>query len=103
MTDTQVKPRQVRLFIAGRWVDAKDGKTFQQVSPATGDVIGFVAEASREDAQAAVASASEARRLMARPSVFEWARFFHQNGDAIVGRQARLAPELSLEQGQPRP
>ena len=101
MTETQVKPRQVRLFIAGRWVDAKDGKTFQQVSPATGDVIGFVAEASREDAQAAVASASEARRLMARLSVFERARLCQQIADAIVGRQARLAPELSLEQGKP--
>jgi len=101
MTETQVKPQQVRLFIAGRWVDATDGKTFQQVSPATGDVIGFVAEASREDAQAAVASASEARRLMARLSVFERARLCQQIADAIVGRQARLAPELSLEQGKP--
>src|SRR2546426_9327402 len=38
---------------------------------------------------------------MARLSVFERARLCQQMADAIVVRQARLAPELSLEQGKP--
>jgi succinate-semialdehyde dehydrogenase/glutarate-semialdehyde dehydrogenase len=101
MIETEVMRRQVRLFIGGRWTDATDGKTFQQVSPATGDVIGVVAEASRKDAQAAITAASEAKRFMARLSVSERARLCQRIADAILARQARLAPELSLEQGKP--
>jgi acyl-CoA reductase-like NAD-dependent aldehyde dehydrogenase len=101
LTDTEVRPRQVRLFIGGRWMDASDGKTFEQVSPATGEAIGFVADASREDARAAIAAANRARRSIAALTIFERARSCQRIADAIVARQARLAPELSLEQGKP--
>lgn len=101
LTVTEVSPRQVRLFIGGQWMDASDRKTFQQVSPATGDVMGFVADASREDARAAIAAAGRARRSMARLTVFERSGLCQRIADAIVARQALLAPELSLEQGKP--
>ena len=34
-----------QLWIGGGWVDARDGRTFTTVNPATGEVIAEVAEA----------------------------------------------------------
>ena len=90
LTVTEVSPRQVRLFIGGQWMDASDRKTFQQVSPATGDVMGFVADASREDARAAIAAAGRARRSMARLTVFERSGLCQRIADAIVARPCSL-------------
>jgi len=101
LTNTEFKPRHVQLFIGGKWVDALDGKTFQQVSPATGDVLGFVAEASREDARSAITAASKARRYMAGLTVFERAGLCERIADEIVSSRPLLAPELSIEQGKP--
>ncbi len=101
MAGAEVKPRQVRLFIGGEWMDAADGKTFQQVSPATGDVLGVVAEASREDARSAITAASRARRSMAGLSVVDRAALCERIADEIVSSQERMAPELSIEQGKP--
>ena len=38
-----------RLFIAGTWQDAADGKTIAVHNPATGKEIGRVAHASKAD------------------------------------------------------
>jgi len=38
-----------QLIIAGRWMDASDGQTFEVHDPATGEVIASVADASVED------------------------------------------------------
>lgn len=40
-----------KLFIDGEWVDGSEGKTFQSINPATGEVIAEVAEASIDDAR----------------------------------------------------
>src|SRR5947207_9380405 len=99
--ETAVTARQVRLFIGGQWRDASDGKAFEQVSPATGQVIGAVSDGTREDARAAVDAANRARHSSARLSILERAALCHRIADTILARQARLAPELSLEQGKP--
>ena len=44
-----------RLFIDGQWQDAAEGKTLPVLNPATGQVIGQVAHASRADLDAALA------------------------------------------------
>jgi phenylacetaldehyde dehydrogenase len=48
------------LFIGGKWVDAKSGKTFDTYDPGTGRVIGQVAEGDAADIDAAVAAARHA-------------------------------------------
>ena len=60
LMETAVESRPVRLFIGGQWRDASDGKAFEQVSPATGQVIGVVSDGTREDARAAVDAANPA-------------------------------------------
>ena len=49
-----------RLLIDGKLVEARSGKTFDNVNPATEEVIGVCADGTREDMQAAVAAARRA-------------------------------------------
>jgi aldehyde dehydrogenase (NAD+) len=49
-----------RLLINGNLVQASDGSTYDNVNPATGQVIGVAADATHQDADAAVAGARDA-------------------------------------------
>ena len=49
-----------KLLIGGEWVQAEDGRTFDDVNPATEEVIARIAEASAEDVDKAVQSARRA-------------------------------------------
>ena len=52
--------RTYQLLIGGRWVDAASGKTFEDLNPATAEVLANVAEADAEDVSRAVAMARTA-------------------------------------------
>jgi phenylacetaldehyde dehydrogenase len=52
--------RKYQLLIAGHWVDAASGKTFEDINPATGEVLANVCEADTEDINRAVAAAHKA-------------------------------------------
>ncbi len=49
-----------RMLIDGKLVEARSGKLFDNVNPATEDVLGQVADAGREDMDAAIAAARRA-------------------------------------------
>ncbi len=49
-----------RLLIGGEWVQAKSGKAFDTVNPATGEVIARLAQGDKIDIDAAVAAARKA-------------------------------------------
>ena len=42
-------PAKKQLLIGGKWVDAKNGKTFDVENPATGDIVAQVADGKKED------------------------------------------------------
>lgn len=52
--------RQTKLLIDGQWVEPVEGKTFDTLNPATGEVIAKVAEGSAKDVDKAVKSARRA-------------------------------------------
>jgi 1-pyrroline dehydrogenase len=52
--------KSYKMFIGGEWVDASDGNTRKIESPATGDVIAEVPEATAEDVDKAVRAAKTA-------------------------------------------
>ncbi len=89
------------LAIGGEWREAQEGARFPVHDPANGELLAEVADASVEDALAAVAAASEAQpRWAARPPreraeilrrVFE---LMHRDAD-------RLAETIVLENGKP--
>jgi len=89
------------LFIDGRWVEATGGATFDAHNPATGGVIGRLAEGTRADARAAIAAASHAARSWGRTTPFERATLLERIADAVERRADALARILTEDQGKP--
>src|SRR5262249_2706200 len=91
------------LFIGGRWRPSVSGGEFETRDPATGELVGPIAEASREDVDLAVEAAG--RGFVSE----EWAGLTPSARAAFLFRIADLleqnADELALletqDQGQP--
>ena len=49
-----------KMFIGGKWVDAADGKTFEDMNPYTREVYAYLPAAKREDAKRAIEAAQAA-------------------------------------------
>lgn len=87
------------LFIDGEWVEA--AATFDAVSPSTGQVIGTVAEGTREDAQRAIDAANRAFPAWAGLSAFDRASAMERVAEVIDSRREELARVLTEDQGKP--
>src|SRR5918999_6495560 len=100
---TQFIGRPRELFIDGKWVPAKSGKTFPVVNPATGDEIAQAAEGDKADIDAAVAAARRAFENGAWPAMTPSARgrLIHKIGDLILENLNELAELESLDNGKP--
>jgi acyl-CoA reductase-like NAD-dependent aldehyde dehydrogenase len=57
---TETTTRECRQFIAGEWVEAAEGRTFEDRDPYTDDVVAQVPAGAREDARRAVEAAAAA-------------------------------------------
>jgi aldehyde dehydrogenase (NAD+) len=97
-----VNPEQ-RMLIDGKLVDADSGKTFDNINPATEEVIGRVADASNAEMQRAI---DAARRAFDETN---WStnhafrkKCLEQLQDALVDEQEELREQLILEVGCPR-
>ncbi|MBD5653726.1 MAG: aldehyde dehydrogenase family protein, partial [Candidatus Eremiobacteraeota bacterium] len=91
------------LSIGGRFASASDGATRALVDPATGDVIAHVAEATRADAERAIAVAREAFDDGPWPGTpaLERARLLHALADLIDANAAGFAALETLGCGKP--
>jgi acyl-CoA reductase-like NAD-dependent aldehyde dehydrogenase len=93
--------RRIAMRVGGRWVDAESGGSFESVSPATGEVLGVLPDAGREDARRAVDAAGAAAAGLAALSIVERARLCHAVADRLDAERDEVARLLSLEQGKP--
>jgi acyl-CoA reductase-like NAD-dependent aldehyde dehydrogenase len=90
-----------QMFVGGAWQPSASGETFEDTSPATGEVIAAVAQGDRDDARGAIAAGRAAADSWARLTAFERAAKMHQIGDVIESRRDQLARTLTLDQGKP--
>jgi aldehyde dehydrogenase (NAD+) len=93
---------EVRMLIDGALVEARSGRRFENVNPATEEVLGEVADAGHEDVDAAVAAA---RRAFDESG---WStdralrkRCLEQLHEAIAAERDLLRAELIAEVGAP--
>jgi acyl-CoA reductase-like NAD-dependent aldehyde dehydrogenase len=92
-----------QLFIDGKWIDSRDGKTLPVIDPANGSVLTEVAAATPDD----VAQACEsARRCFTSGawsglSVYERSAMLHKVAE-LIGQNARALAEIeSRDVGKP--
>lgn len=90
-----------QCFVAGEWIDAKSGKTFEVYNPATGGSVGYVPVMGRDETRAAIAAAEAAwpawRQLTARRR----SRIVRRWYELIMENQDDLAAIMTVEQGKP--
>ncbi|MBJ7519310.1 MAG: NAD-dependent succinate-semialdehyde dehydrogenase [Solirubrobacteraceae bacterium] len=89
------------LFIGGSWRDATGGGTLSVEDPSTGTELTQVADATVDDAKAALTAASEAGAEMAALPSRERGEILRRAYDEIVERADELALLMTLEMGKP--
>ncbi|WP_020665072.1 NAD-dependent succinate-semialdehyde dehydrogenase [Amycolatopsis benzoatilytica] len=89
------------LFIGGKWVPARGGKTFDVQDPSTGEVLCQVADAGPEDGLAALDAAAAAQSSWAAVAPRERGEILRRAYDQLIERRDELALLMTLEMGKP--
>jgi succinate-semialdehyde dehydrogenase / glutarate-semialdehyde dehydrogenase len=88
------------LFIGGQWRPAANGATFAVEDPATQQPLVEVADATPDDALAALAAAAQAQEQWAATAPRERGEVLRRAYEAIVARSDELALLMTLEMGK---
>jgi succinate-semialdehyde dehydrogenase/glutarate-semialdehyde dehydrogenase len=89
------------LYLDGAWKEAASGRTFEVTDPATGVVIGRVADADAQDAADAVAAAAAAFDGWAAQTAYHRAEILLTAHRLMLERAEDLAELMTREQGKP--
>src|SRR5215212_6959324 len=89
------------LFIGGEWRDASGGATLAVEDPSTGETLCEVADATPDDAMAALDAACAAQAEWAATAPRERGEVLRGAYEAVVGRAEELALLMTLEMGKP--
>ena len=94
----------LKMFIGGRWVESRSGKTFETLDPGEGKVLAQVTAGEAADVDAAVAAAQQAfcKSGWATMPVNDRAVILHRLADLIDKNKDILAQIESLDVGKPR-
>jgi succinate-semialdehyde dehydrogenase/glutarate-semialdehyde dehydrogenase len=98
-TPAESVPKQ--LFIAGEWADAASGATMPVDNPATGEILGHVADAGPQDARRAEAAALAAQEEWARTAPRARSEILRRAYEIIIERTDDLALLMTSEMGKP--
>ncbi len=90
-----------QAYVGGKWVDAKDGKTFEVTNPARGDVIATVADLSRAEIAEAIDAAYIAQKAWAKRTAKDRASVLRKWFNLIIANTEDLAILMTAEQGKP--
>lgn len=89
-----------KLLIEGAFVPAKSGKTFDVVSPATGEKVAEAAEAEAPDVEVAVAAAAKAQLGWAKLAARERGKLVAECGRLLNEHVEELGRLVALETGK---
>lgn len=89
------------LYIGGEWREASGGQTLDAENPATGDPLAQIADATKEDVDAAAAAARAAFAGWAKKPVAERSQAMLDIADLIEENLQYLATVESLDNGKP--
>lgn len=93
----------VSLFIDGNWTKAAAGRTIPVVNLATGEDIGTVAHADKNDLDRALEAADKGFRAWRKISAFDRSKIMRKAANLLRDRADAIAPLLTLEQGKTLP
>ncbi|WP_183453770.1 NAD-dependent succinate-semialdehyde dehydrogenase [Microvirga lupini] len=97
---TQAYP-DTQLLIDGVWRPAAQGGVIPVLDPATGETIGTVAHARREDLDAALAAVEKGFRTWSSLSAYDRSTIMRRAADILRTRKDQIAWIMTREQGKP--
>jgi aldehyde dehydrogenase (NAD+) len=89
-----------KLFINGEWVESTSGDTFDDLNPATLEVIAKLHKASDEDVQRAVDAAEDAFEKWSSTPAPIRAKILFRTGRRLEERKEELARLMTVEMGK---
>ncbi|QTO56155.1 betaine-aldehyde dehydrogenase (plasmid) [Duffyella gerundensis] len=89
------------LYIDGAYVPSAEGKTFQTINPANGEVLAEVHEAGPQDVERAVNAAKKGQKVWAAMTAMERSRILRRAVDILRERNDALAELETLDTGKP--
>lgn len=90
-----------KAYVAGQWIDADDGTTFEVTNPARGDVICSLPNLGRAETARAIAAAQTAMKDWAARTGKERAAVLRKWFDLMMANQDDLGKILTAEMGKP--
>lgn len=90
-----------QCFVAGEWIDAKSGKTFEVYNPATGVPVGQVPCMGRDETRTAIAAAAAAWPAWRELTAGRRSQIIRRWYELILENQDDLAAIMTVEQGKP--
>src|SRR3954453_13938443 len=96
-----VEAAPTKLFIAGEWRDAGGGGTLDVGDPSTGEAIASVADATPDDAKAALDACCAVQEEWAAHPPRERGEILRRAFEAMTARADELALLMTLEMGKP--
>jgi acyl-CoA reductase-like NAD-dependent aldehyde dehydrogenase len=90
-----------KQLIDGAWADARGGRRWTVVNPATEEPIAEVPFGDGRDAEDGIAAAAAAQPRWAAMGAYERGKILRRAADLISGRLDELAPIISAESGKP--
>ena len=90
-----------QLYIAGKWVEAENGATFDVIDPATGKVLKTISDASPADGMKAMAAAHETQESWAKTAPRVRAEILRAAFEKVTAMADDFAILMSLEMGKP--
>lgn len=93
--------QDVQLHIGGQWRAATGGRTLDVVNPATEEVIGTLAHASREDLDEALDAAAKGFAVWRKMVPYERSKLLRKAAELMRERADHIARLMTMEQGKP--
>lgn len=91
--------KKYKMYIGGKWVDAANGKTFEDMNPYTGEVYAHLAAGTREDARRAIEAAQAAFPEWSATPPGLRRKIFLKAADIMERRQDELVKAMMEEVG----
>ncbi|UCE78687.1 MAG: NAD-dependent succinate-semialdehyde dehydrogenase [Nitrospiraceae bacterium] len=90
-----------KLYMNGKWIESASGRRFDVLNPASGEVIGQVADGNAKDTQKAIQAAHDACESWAHTLPKDRTQLLSDTARAILVNREHLARVLTQENGKP--
>ena len=87
-------------YIGGRWVGSVTGRTYENINPATGEVLSLFPRSNAEDVKKAIDAAETAFKSWRLVPAPKRAEIMFKAGDLLTQRREELAREMTQEMGK---